>query len=84
MAASVVLITVSFENSLIEYSIENYSNPLDIEFALHCMVGLYRFLPELYDSEKMVGLVDRESFCFRLADPLFPYAGNSAHNQQRM
>lgn len=52
MAASVVLITVSFENSPIEYSIENYSNPLDIEFALHCMVGLYRFLLELYDSEK--------------------------------
>lgn len=42
------------------------------------------FLLELYDSEKVVGLVDRESFCFRLADPLFPYAGNSSHNQQRM
>ena len=42
------------------------------------------FLLELYDSEKVVGLVDRESFCFRLADPLFSYAGNSAHNQQRM
>mgnify|MGYP001076235360 FL=1 len=42
------------------------------------------FLLELYDSEKVVGLVDRESFCFQLADPLFPYAGNSSHNQQRM
>lgn len=42
------------------------------------------FLLELYDSEKVVGLVDRESFRFRLADPLFPYAGNSSHNQQRM
>ena len=42
------------------------------------------FLLELYDSEKVVGLVDRENFCFRLADPLFPYAGNSSHNQQRM
>ncbi len=42
------------------------------------------FLLELYDSEKVVGLVDRESFSFRLSDPLFPYAGNSAHNQQRM
>ncbi len=42
------------------------------------------FLLELYDSEKVVGLVDRESFSFRLADPLFPYAGNSSHNQQRM
>ena len=42
------------------------------------------FLLELYDSEKVVGLVDRENFCFRLADPQFPYAGNSSHNQQRM
>ena len=42
------------------------------------------FLLELYDSEKVVGLVGRESFSFRLADPLFPYAGNSSHNQQRM
>lgn len=42
------------------------------------------FLLELYDSEKVVGLVDRESFSFRLADPLFPYAGKSSHNQQRM
>ncbi len=42
------------------------------------------FLLELYDSEKVVGLVDREDFSFRLADPLFPYAGKSSHNQQRM
>ena len=42
------------------------------------------FLLKLYDSEKVVGMVDRESFSFRLADPLFPYAGNSSHNQQRM
>ncbi len=42
------------------------------------------FLLELYDSEKVVGIIDRESFSFRLADPLFPYAGYSAHNQQRM
>ncbi len=42
------------------------------------------FLLELYDSEKTVGLVDRESFCFRLADPLFPYAGSSSHNQKHM
>jgi len=42
------------------------------------------FLLELYDSEKVVGLVDRENFSFRLADPLFPYAGKSFHNQQHM
>lgn len=34
------------------------------------------FLLELYDSRKAVGLVDRESFSFRLTDPLFSYAGS--------
>ena len=38
------------------------------------------FLLKLYDSEKVVGLVDREDFSFRLADPLFPYAGKLSHN----
>jgi len=42
------------------------------------------FLLALYDSEKAVGLVDREDFCFRLSAPLFPYAGKSSHNQQQM
>lgn len=42
------------------------------------------FLLELYDSENVVGMVDRESFSFRLTEPLFPYAGNSSHNQRRM
>lgn len=41
------------------------------------------FLLELYDGEKVVGMVDRKSFRFRLAEPLFPYAGSSSHNQQR-
>ena len=40
------------------------------------------FLLELYDSENVVGMVDRETFTFRLVDPLFPYAGNSSHNQR--
>ena len=42
------------------------------------------FLLELYDSENVVGMVDRESFSFRMSEPLFPYAGKSSHNQQRM
>ena len=50
----------------------------------HTSKEMAGFLLKLYDSEKVVGLVDRESFSFRLSDPLFPYAGNSAHNQQRM
>lgn len=36
------------------------------------------------DSENVVGMVGRKSFSFRLAEPLFPYAGNSSHNQQYM
>ena len=32
------------------------------------------------DSDKTVGLVDRESFSFMLKDPQFAYAGNSKHN----
>ena len=50
----------------------------------HTSEQVAEFLLELYDSGKVVGLVDRESFCFRLAEPLFSYAGNSSHNQQGM
>ncbi len=50
----------------------------------HTSRQVARFLLELYDSTKAVGLVDRENFSFRLTDPLFPYAGNSSHNQQGM
>lgn len=41
-----------------------------------------QFLMELYDSSCIVGLVDRESFRFHLWEPLLPYAGGSAGNQQ--
>ncbi|MBD5561004.1 MAG: SDR family NAD(P)-dependent oxidoreductase [Clostridia bacterium] len=40
-------------------------------------------LMELYDSNAVVGLVDRESFAFELTGPRFPYAGGSLANQQR-
>ena len=39
------------------------------------------FLLQLYDSNKVVGRVSRESFEFELTSPLFDYAGNSKHNQ---
>lgn len=48
----------------------------------HTSKQMASFLLELYDSENVVGMVDRETFNFRLAEPLFPYAGNSSHNQQ--
>lgn len=40
------------------------------------------FLLELFDSDKVVGIVDRESFSFKLSEPQFNYAGNSKHNQK--
>lgn len=40
------------------------------------------FLLQLYDSDKTVGAIDRETFEFRLLEPRFPYAGGSAHNQK--
>ncbi len=40
------------------------------------------FLLELYDSDKVVGIVDRENFIFKMSEPQFSYAGNSKHNQK--
>lgn len=36
----------------------------------------------LYDSDRTVGWVDRETFAFHLEPPRFAYAGDSAHNQR--
>jgi len=47
----------------------------------HTSAQAASFLLKLYDSDKVVGLVDRENFSFRLCEPQFPYAGNSPHNQ---
>ena len=40
------------------------------------------FLVELYESDKIVGAVDRETFEFKLLELLMPYAGNSKNNQK--
>ena len=48
----------------------------------HTGTQIAAFLLELYDSDKVVGLVDRENFSFCLYDPQFQYAGNSQHNQK--
>lgn len=48
----------------------------------HTSAQIAAFLLELYDSDKVVGLVDRERFTFHLYDPQFQYAGNSQHNQK--
>jgi len=48
----------------------------------HTSAQIAEFLLELYDSDKVVGLVDRENFSFHLYEPQFQYAGNSEHNQK--
>lgn len=48
----------------------------------HTGTQIAAFLLELYDSDRVVGLVDRENFSFCLYDPQFQYAGNSQHNQK--
>ncbi len=75
--------TTKTEFGIVANNVSEYD--YDKSFGIyHTSKEMAGFLLELYDSEKVVGLVDRESFSFRLADPQFPYAGNSAHNQQRM
>ncbi|WP_160692012.1 SDR family NAD(P)-dependent oxidoreductase [Clostridium sp. C2-6-12] len=39
------------------------------------------FLLKLYDSDEVVGIVNRESFEFELSSPLFNYSGNPQNNQ---
>ena len=48
----------------------------------HTSEQMAEFLMQLYDSDKVVGAVNRETFEFQLSDPLFHYAGNSTHNQK--
>lgn len=48
----------------------------------HTSKQMAGFLLRLYDSDKPVGIIDRDTFEFRLMPPQFPYAGGSAHNQK--
>lgn len=48
----------------------------------HTAKQMSEFLLQLYDSSMTVGIVDRETFEFKLSEPIFNYAGNSAHNQK--
>ena len=41
------------------------------------------FLLDLYESDKVVGIVNFETFEFDLENPIFTYAGNSSHNQKK-
>ena len=48
----------------------------------HTTKQMADFLMQLYDSDKVIGLVNRNTFEFELLDPVFDYAGNSGHNQK--
>ena len=50
----------------------------------HSSKQVAEFLLKLYDSDKIVGTVNRENFLFELKEPQFDYAGNSNHNQNMM
>ena len=48
----------------------------------HTSKQMAEFLLQLYDSDKVVGAVNRETFEFQMSNPLFGYAGNLKHNQR--
>ena len=48
----------------------------------HTSAQMAEFLLALYDSDAVLGIVDRETLAFRLTAPQLPYAGNSARNQK--
>lgn len=47
----------------------------------HTSKQMADFLLKLYDSNEVIGLVNRENFEFELSSPLFNYSGNSQNNQ---
>jgi len=48
----------------------------------HTSTQMAGFLLDLYDSDKVLGIVNFETFDFDLEDARFNYAGNSSHNQK--
>ena len=48
----------------------------------HTSVQMAEFLLNLYDSDQIVGMVDRKTFVFSLTSPQFAYARTSNHNQK--
>ena len=49
----------------------------------HTAEQMADFLLRLYDSDKILGRVNRETYEFELTAPLLPYAGNSSRNQKQ-
>ncbi|GLI04738.1 oxidoreductase [Paenibacillus tyrfis] len=63
-------------NNTSEYDYDKIFN------SYHTSDVMANFLLQLYDSNMTVGIVDRETFEFRLSEPLFAYAGDSKNNQK--
>lgn len=62
-------------------NVDNYD--YDESFGnYHTSDQMAGFLLNLYDSNKVVGIVNFETFEFDLENPRFTYAGNSSHNQK--
>ena len=64
-------------NDVSEYSYDKLLN-------YHSAQQMAEFLLKLYDGDKIIGKVDRNTFQFELCDPIFPYAGNSKYNQPKI
>lgn len=63
-------------------NVDNYD--YDESFGnYHTSDQMAGFLLDLYDSNKVVGIVNFETFEFDLENPRFTYAGNSSHNQKK-
>ncbi|KZE74855.1 oxidoreductase [Paenibacillus elgii] len=63
-------------NNTSEYDYDKIFN------SYHTSDEMASFLLQLYDSNMTVGIVDRETFEFKLSEPLFAYAGGSKNNQK--
>ncbi|TMU87534.1 SDR family NAD(P)-dependent oxidoreductase [Bacillus sp. BHET2] len=46
----------------------------------HTAKEMAQFMLDLYDSDKVVGIVNGESYEFKLVDPIYPYAKRSSNN----
>ncbi|XXM72478.1 SDR family NAD(P)-dependent oxidoreductase [Lysinibacillus sphaericus] len=45
----------------------------------HTAKEMARFMLELYDSEKVVGIVNGETYEFRVTDPIYPYVSRASN-----
>lgn len=63
----------------------NNTNEYDYDKSFgtyHTAKQMSEFLLQLYNSDMTVGIVNRETFEFKLSEPIFNYAVNSVHNQK--